>query len=65
MGDLFAGQKSTIPKTFNPLFSEFLKRFSDDKVEVRMSVLEKVKLGLLSDPFRADASKLLSKFCFT
>ncbi|XP_076934449.1 sister chromatid cohesion protein PDS5 homolog A-like, partial [Bidens hawaiensis] len=60
VGDLFAGQKSTIPKTFNPLFTEFLKRFSDDKVEVRMSVLEKVQLGLLSDPFRAEASKLLA-----
>ncbi|KAI7731479.1 hypothetical protein M8C21_026903, partial [Ambrosia artemisiifolia] len=59
VGDLFAHKGSTIPKTFNPIFSEFLKRLSDNTVEIRMSVLEKVKLCLLSDPFREEAPKLL------
>ncbi|KAD4982238.1 hypothetical protein E3N88_18909 [Mikania micrantha] len=63
VGDLFAHQGSAIPKTFNPLFLEFLKRLSDNFVEVRMSVLENVKLRLLSDQFREDASKLLGALC--
>ncbi|KAM0049108.1 putative sister chromatid cohesion protein Pds5 [Helianthus debilis subsp. tardiflorus] len=60
VGDLFAHKGSAIPKTFQPIFTEFLKRSSDDTMEVRMSVLEKVKLCLLSDPFREEAPKLLS-----
>lgn len=67
VGDLFAHQGSTIPKTFHSIFLEFLKRSSDNIVDVRMSVLENVKLCLLSNPFREEAPKLLGKsvlLCF-
>ncbi|KAI3745336.1 hypothetical protein L1987_58447 [Smallanthus sonchifolius] len=59
VGDLFAHQGSAILKTFHPIFLEFLKRLSDNIVDVRMSVLENVKLCLLSNPFREEAPKLL------
>lgn len=64
MGELFSLQGSSIPQTFDPLFLEFLKRSNDDIVEVRMSVLEHVKLCLLSDPLRKEAPKLVGKYCF-
>ncbi|KAK9051851.1 hypothetical protein SSX86_028479 [Deinandra increscens subsp. villosa] len=63
VGDLFAHQGSTIPKPFHPIFLEFLKRLSDNNIEVRMSVLENVKLCLLSDPFREEAPKLVGALC--
>lgn len=60
VGDLFALEGSTIPQTFHPIFLEFLKILTDKVVEVRMSVLEHVKLCLLSNPFRAEAPKLVA-----
>ncbi|CAK9156797.1 unnamed protein product [Ilex paraguariensis] len=60
VGDLFALPGSTIPETFQPIFMEFLKRLTDRVVEVRMSVLEHVKICLLSNPFRAEASHIIS-----
>lgn len=64
MGDLFALHGCPIPQTFQPTFLEFLKRSTDNIVEVRMSVLEHVKLCLLSDPIREEAPTLVGKSYF-
>ncbi|XP_050213901.1 sister chromatid cohesion protein PDS5 homolog A isoform X2 [Mercurialis annua] len=63
VGDLFALPESPILEAFQPIFSEFLKRLSDRGVEVRMSVLERVKSCLLSNPSRAEASQIISSLC--
>nr|XP_043623301.1 sister chromatid cohesion protein PDS5 homolog B-like isoform X2 [Erigeron canadensis] len=59
VGNLFALKGTTVPETFHPLFLEFLKRLNDKAVEVRKSVLEHVKLCLLSDTFRSEAPKIV------
>ncbi|PIN12278.1 Sister chromatid cohesion complex Cohesin, subunit PDS5 [Handroanthus impetiginosus] len=63
VGDLFALPKSNISEAFKPVFLEFLKRLTDRVVEVRMSVLEYVKMCLLEDPFRAEAHQIISALC--
>ncbi|CAL5409349.1 unnamed protein product [Camellia sinensis] len=63
VGDLFALPDSALSQTFQPIFSEFLKRLTDRVVEVRMSVLERAKICLLSNPFRAEASQVISALC--
>ncbi|KAL2475831.1 hypothetical protein Adt_36567 [Abeliophyllum distichum] len=63
VGDLFASPGSAISESFQPIFSEFLKRLTDRTVEVRMSVLEHVKICLLADPFRAEAPQMISVLC--
>ncbi|KAJ9186183.1 hypothetical protein P3X46_005715 [Hevea brasiliensis] len=63
VGDLSALPGSAISGAFQPIFSEFLKRLADRGVEVRMSVLERVKTCLLSNPFRAEASQIISALC--
>ncbi|CAH1423707.1 unnamed protein product [Lactuca virosa] len=60
VGDLFSIKGSSIPQTFHPIFLEFLKKFNDKVVEVRMSVVEYAKLCLLSDPLRTEAPQLLA-----
>ncbi|KAJ8770477.1 hypothetical protein K2173_017968 [Erythroxylum novogranatense] len=63
VGDLFAVPGSPISESFQPIFSEFLKRLTDRVVGVRMSVLEHVKNCLLADPFRAEAPQIFSALC--
>ncbi|KAJ9180800.1 hypothetical protein P3X46_009007 [Hevea brasiliensis] len=63
IGDLFAVPGFAISEAFQPIFSEFLKRLTDRGVEVRMSVLERVKKCLLSNPLRAEASQIISALC--
>ncbi|KAL6990616.1 hypothetical protein U1Q18_008733 [Sarracenia purpurea var. burkii] len=63
VGDLFALPGSAIPETFQPIFLEFLKRLTDRVVEVRMSVLERAKICLLSNPFRPEAPQIISALC--
>ncbi|XP_023738214.1 sister chromatid cohesion protein PDS5 homolog A isoform X1 [Lactuca sativa] len=60
VGDLFSIKGSSIPQTFHPIFLEFLKKFNDKVVQVRMSVVEYAKLCLLSDPLRTEAPQLLA-----
>lgn len=60
-GDLFALPDSKIGEEFQPIFSEFLKRLTDRVVSVRMSVLERVKSCLLSNPSRAEAAEIICK----
>lgn len=61
VGDLFALPESNISGAFQPVFSEFLKRLTDRVAEVRMSVLEHVKICLLVNPFRAEAPQIICK----
>ncbi|KAI5414430.1 sister chromatid cohesion protein PDS5 homolog A isoform X3 [Lathyrus oleraceus] len=63
VGDMISIPGTSIPEAFQPIFSEFLKRLSDRVVEVRMSALEHVKNCLLLNPFRAEASQILSALC--
>ncbi|KAK4802635.1 hypothetical protein SAY86_000838 [Trapa natans] len=63
VGDLFSLPGRTISETYQPIFSEFLKRLTDRAVEIRLSVLEYVKNCLLSDPSRAEASQIISALC--
>ncbi|CAK8564487.1 unnamed protein product [Lathyrus sativus] len=63
VGDMISIPGTSIPEAFQPMFSEFLKRLSDRVVEVRMSALEHVKNCLLLNPFRAEASQILSALC--
>lgn len=61
VGDLFALPESATSETFQPIFLEFMKRLTDRVVEVRMSVLEHVKVCLLSSPLRAEAPQIICK----
>ncbi|KAJ9566892.1 hypothetical protein OSB04_002858 [Centaurea solstitialis] len=63
VGDLFSIPGSSIPETFQPIFFEFLKRLTDRVVEVRMLVLEHVKLCMLSNPSRSEAPQLVAALC--
>ncbi|CAA0818018.1 binding [Striga hermonthica] len=63
VGELFALPGSTISKAFQPVFTEFLKRLTDRVLEVRMAVLAHVKSCLLVNPFRAEASQIISALC--
>ena len=59
VGELFCIPGSVIPETFQPILLEFLRRLTDRVVEVRMSVLEHVKLSMLSNPFRPESPQLI------
>ncbi|KAL7213803.1 hypothetical protein ACSBR2_016356 [Camellia fascicularis] len=63
VGDLFTLPGSAISETFQPIFSEFLKRLTDRVVEVRMSALEHAKSCLVSNPFRSEAPQIISALC--
>lgn len=63
VGDLFALPASGTSETFQPVFSEFLKRLTDREVGVRMSVLEHVRSCLVSEPSRAEAPQIISALC--
>lgn len=63
VGDLFALPGSTISEAFKPVFLEFLKRLTDRAVEVRMSVIEYVKICLLENPCRSEAHQIISALC--
>lgn len=60
LGRLFAIPGHPLPEVFRPLFLEFLKRFTDKDVEVRLSVVEHAKECLLSNPFRHEAADIIS-----
>ncbi|KAI3682841.1 hypothetical protein L1987_83148 [Smallanthus sonchifolius] len=63
VGDLFSIPGCGIPEAFHPIFLDFLKRLTDRVVEVRMSVLEHVKLCLLSNPSRSESPQLFAALC--
>ncbi|XP_040962534.1 uncharacterized protein [Gossypium hirsutum] len=55
VGSLFALPGANICEASQPIFSEFFMRLTGRVVDVRMSVLEHVKICLLSDPSRPEA----------
>lgn len=59
LGRLFAMPGHPLPEVFRPLFLEFLKRFTDKDVEVRLSIVEHAKECLLSNPFRHEAADII------
>ncbi|XP_071689759.1 sister chromatid cohesion protein PDS5 homolog A isoform X3 [Rutidosis leptorrhynchoides] len=63
VGELFSIPGCNIPETFYPIFLEFLKRLTDRVVDIRMSVLEHVKLCMFSNPFRPEARQLIAVLC--
>ncbi|KAJ0986872.1 hypothetical protein J5N97_005228 [Dioscorea zingiberensis] len=60
LGELFALPGCPISESFQPLFSEFLKRLTDRVVDVRVSVVEHVKNCLMSNPSRPEAPQIIS-----
>eukprot|EP01018_Ginkgo_biloba_P037002 Gb_12481 [translate_table: standard] len=60
LGHLFAFPGQPVAQVFQPLFLEFLKRFTDKAVEVRLLVVEHAKECLLANPFRPDASDIIA-----
>ncbi|KAJ0808766.1 putative sister chromatid cohesion protein Pds5 [Helianthus annuus] len=62
-GDLFSIPGCSIPDTFHPIVIDFLKRLTDKVVEVRMSVLEHVKLCILSNPSRSESPQFIAALC--
>ncbi|GAA0153559.1 chromatin/chromatin-binding, or -regulatory protein [Lithospermum erythrorhizon] len=59
VGDLFALPDCNIPGSFEPLFSEFLKRLSDKETEVRLAVLQCIKACLLLNPTRTETPHII------
>lgn len=47
---------------FKTLFAEFLKRLNDRVVEIRISMVEHLKRCLISNPSRAEAPEIISKY---
>ncbi|KAF5197532.1 Sister chromatid cohesion protein pds5-like protein [Thalictrum thalictroides] len=62
LGDLCA-LPQPISEAFQPIFFEFLKRLTDRVVEVRMSVVEQMRICLLSNPFRVEAPQIIGSLC--
>lgn len=55
-----------IANEYRPLFAEFLKRFSDKSVEVRLRAIECAKTCYMVNPSGIEATDVLSKLfgCF-
>ncbi|CAL0334541.1 unnamed protein product [Lupinus luteus] len=63
VGDIISLPGFSIPEVSQPIFSEFLKKFTDRDLQIRMSVLDHVKSCLLSNPFMAEAPQIISALC--
>lgn len=63
LGELFALSEFSISESFQPLFTEFLKRLTDRVVEVRVSVIEHLKNCLISNPTRPEAPSIIKALC--
>ncbi|CAM6113881.1 unnamed protein product [Calypogeia fissa] len=60
LGRLFALPGRHVAKEYRQLFSEFLKRFSDKAVEVRLAVIECAKACLEANPTGPEATDILA-----
>eukprot|EP00253_Pinus_taeda_P014590 PITA_14590 len=58
LGRIFALPGHGLAKEFQPLLSEFLKRFTDNSVEVRLAAVRYAKECLLSNPFRPESTAI-------
>ncbi|PKA59812.1 DNA mismatch repair protein MSH6 [Apostasia shenzhenica] len=63
LGELFALPGYSIAESFQPLFSEFVKRLTDRVVHVRVSVIEHLKNCLLSNTSRPEAPMIIKALC--
>lgn len=61
VGKLISLPRSRIAQDYGPLFSEFLKKFSDVSAEVRVCSVQCVKSYYLSNPPGPESDSLLSK----
>lgn len=61
IGKLLALPKQHVAQDYRDLFVEFLKRFSDKSVEVRVSALQCVKAFYMANPSGAESHEVLSK----
>lgn len=50
-----------LAKEFQPLLPEFLKRFTDSSVEVRLAAVKYAKECILSNPFRPESSGIIGE----
>eukprot|EP01018_Ginkgo_biloba_P018620 Gb_23673 [translate_table: standard] len=60
LGRLFALPGQHVAQEYRQLFAEFLKRFSDKTVEVRLAAAECAKECFLANPSGTEASEILS-----
>ncbi|KAK9945794.1 hypothetical protein M0R45_011293 [Rubus argutus] len=60
IGKLFTLPEHHISQKYHDLFIEFLKRFSDKSVEVRVSALQCAKVCYVTNPSGEESQKLLS-----
>ena len=51
VGWLFSLRNGPLPDGFNRLHEEYMKRFQDDDVAIRLAVVEGAKKCLIADPF--------------
>ncbi|KAJ4792820.1 hypothetical protein LUZ62_029207 [Rhynchospora pubera] len=63
IGELISLPGVPILESFQPLFSEFLKRLTDRVVDLRISVIDHLKNCLVSDPSRPEASQIIQALC--
>ncbi|KAG0463842.1 hypothetical protein HPP92_019911 [Vanilla planifolia] len=61
LGDLFALLGVSISESFQPLFSEFVKRLTDRVVNVRISVVQYLKNCLVSNTTRPEAPLIITE----
>lgn len=60
LGRIFATPGHDLAEEFQPLLSEFLKRFTDNSVEVRLAAVKYAKECILSNPFRPESSGIIA-----
>lgn len=60
LGRLFALPGQHVAKEYRQLFSEFIKRFTDKAVEVRLAMIECVKACLKANPSESEATEILA-----
>lgn len=60
LGRMFASQQG-VPDVFEQLFVEYVKRFTDKAVEVRLAMVECAKQCLLANPSGPRARQFLSE----
>lgn len=61
LGQLFALPGRHVAQEYRQLFSEFLKRFGDKAVEVRVAVVNCAKVCLEANPSGEQATEILSE----
>jgi len=61
VGKLFALSEDHVAQKFHDLFVEFLNRFSDTSVDVRISALQCAKAVYVANPFGRESLEIICK----